>query len=1045
MPEYYPRPAPKPKPRGSGGRAGLSGPAPNRQHQADWKFDAPGDLRDIRSWLINLAKEMSTDDKLARTVREEAKADAKAPIMVSDDLNFGMMDVVQEDEGQQILDAVGKQMQSMGLEDDDFKSSSGDRNEQDKKMEKTITISSRSLTPIRVTAMCTPSNPQFEIQPNETPTLLHPGKSIEVNVTCRPDKIDGVSAAWLMIVFETPAIHSLVRIQPGDKRVAVRRLHVLNVFDSKAMVLDPEAAPFYPLSLKTLFNHPAEQVVTASEPKLPPIPSATNRCHPNIKSRVMSRLFRYKALAALHAQCLFNPRDADSRQRYCKLALQLVMGMKVPRSSGSRDRDREKRGESPTTSLRALEMHIAKMETLLILEEYFMTVELREYDLFFSKMRRVRRRVPYRFEKDQKEEADVPTLFYVSAPGVGEGRPAVSVGDQILLRPDCDELGKKLEIRAYIHDVKEKDVAIMMSAELLSSLKGRLKKDPDEYRWHARFTLNAHPFEIMHAALACLTLDPPTTMSLLMPGEPPKARQKQRAQQNDERKMKVFAGGVGGAEARNLNDLQKEAVASIWGLKGCPHGPFVVFGPPGTGKTTTIAQSILHVAKTHKNAKILACTPSEFSADILVTRLASALNKTEMLRLNHPTRHKIMEGVLLSYASLDPMTGRCTCPPLHKLRGFTVIVTTCITSWRLHQEGIQRGHFTHIIFDESSQAMEPEMAVPLFLAGPDTSVVLAGDHRQLGAIVHCPIAARHGLRMSLQERLMKDFGHYSSHHAGMTAQLTDNYRSHPAILDCFSNLFYRGKLRPKGDSKVTHALTSWDELPNKDNFPCLFHGIVGKDTFFPESGSLCNSSEADAVKHLIQKLLNHPSYKAVLTTGDFGVIAPFRMQVLLIRKVLREAGLGTVNVGSVDDFQGKEKKVIFISTVISKDRKALRKMEDSANGIGIFSNPKRFNVAISRAKSLMVVVGNPFILAKKSWWKTILTYCIERRAYSGVDRANEFMDIVQGSVYNLGQLCIRFESTIAKLTVLSIQGQAKALKNLWKRLVCIILLRDNGE
>eukprot|EP00472_Partenskyella_glossopodia_P000764 CAMPEP_0197543012 /NCGR_PEP_ID=MMETSP1318-20131121/68013_1 /TAXON_ID=552666 /ORGANISM="Partenskyella glossopodia, Strain RCC365" /LENGTH=410 /DNA_ID=CAMNT_0043102319 /DNA_START=258 /DNA_END=1490 /DNA_ORIENTATION=+ len=384
--------------------------------------------------------------------------------------------------------------------------------------------------------------------------------------------------------------------------------------------------------------------------------------------------------------------------------------------------------------------------------------------------------------------------------------------------------------------------------------------------------------------------------------------------------------------------------------------------------------------------------------------MAQHIPRSEMFRLNHPSRHKAMAPKVMMYCQKNQF-GHYITPSLPNLKSFRVVVTTCITSWRLINAGIENGHFTHIFFDESSQAMEPEMLVPLCLASEKSAVILAGDHKQLGAVVHSPIAARHGLRRSLQERLMQrylsDLSASSDAHVQM-AHLQDNYRSHPAILKCFSKLFYDDNLVPCGEKKVTHSLTDWKQLPNRNDFPCLFHGIIGSDSFFPESGSLCNKSEADAVAYLIRELLFKSKYNQQISTNDIGVIAPFRMQVLLIRKVLREQGLGAINVGSVDDFQGKESKVIFISTVISKDRPALRQMEDSANGIGILSNPKRFNVAISRAKSLMVVVGNPFILAKKPWWKKILTYCVERRAYSGIDQANEFIDIVQGSLLNLG-------------------------------------------
>lgn len=136
-------------------------------------------------------------------------------------------------------------------------------------------------------------------------------------------------------------------------------------------------------------------------------------------------------------------------------------------------------------------------------------------------------------------------------------------------------------------------------------------------------------------------------------------------------------------------------------------------------------------------------------------------------------------------------------------------------------------------------------------------------------------------------------------------------------------------------------------------------------------------------------------------------VAPYRKQVIILRQLLRSRGLGSVRVGSVDDYQGSEEKVIFVSTVVSRPRamfdahhgapssptatgapsspsspSALRPSPSSLP-LGILRNSARFNVALSRAKALTVVVGNPNLLAKEEYWRDLLVYAIENGAYVG--------------------------------------------------------------
>jgi len=992
-------------------------------------FQPPGSSENTIRWLHKLAQEMSVNSTLARRVRRKcaSKLNGKelkgssgesepGTILVSGDVSFGTMQVELEDEQAQILE----HLEQLGLDDDHKHSADDDvcdeghQNETKEKgaqkdnKERDIRVSNCTKFPCKVAAFIVPrtNGLQFEISPEGGENCLESGKELRVRVTCRRSKSPGTFATWVMFVIETPQIIYLDRAVKGERFVCVRRLVVDNVYDEHVHKLDPEAASFYPLKLRQTFNRPIQIFLEGLKPPVPPTLHPAVNLPSWVLQAIENRLKRDPKLLQYHTMCFANPKSEDDREQYLRYVEALVQSV-TPAGRGLVETHSTVKKKACDLESKQVLKHLHRMAVLLTLEELAMILELSEYDLFYRKLSK--KPSPYPEKND---------IFYVlEAPGVGEGRPAVSVGDIIRVRPSKQPRNPttSFEIRAYIHRVNEKSVEIRIPKRIFTAVTSFLMiKELEDVRWHGRFVLNQHPFEVMHAALNVMSSNAGLATRLLFPSAELSSNESE-----DKPPSKKVDKGVA-----DLNMMQRSAVARVRRLRGCENGPFIIFGPPGTGKTTTVVEAMLSVLRNNKQkgqrgVRILACTPSDYSADILVSRLSREINESkDMLRLNRPTRHQAMESVVTKFCEIDVL-GSYRTPELNKLLAYRVIVTTCLTSWRLRQAGVPTGHFTHMFFDESSQAMEPEMIVPLCLAGADTSVVLAGDHQQLGAVVHSPSAAKAGLRISLQERLLKLGAQHRQRkvcpdgnmavrptkgpimeQSPMVAHLIDNYRSHPAILSCFSKLFYAGNLQAKADKKVTHSLASWEVLPQKD-FPCLFYGVVSKDSFNSESGSLCNKGEADTIAYLIHQLLFMSRLKN-LRIQDIGVIAPFRNQVLLIRKVLRKKQLGAINVGSVDDFQGKEMKVIFISTVLSKDREVLKRMEDSTNGIGIFSNPKRFNVAISRAKSLMVVVGNPFVLAKKAWWKNILKYCVTKGAYVGVDRAGEFLDIVQSSYLNLG-------------------------------------------
>lgn len=185
----------------------------------------------------------------------------------------------------------------------------------------------------------------------------------------------------------------------------------------------------------------------------------------------------------------------------------------------------------------------------------------------------------------------------------------------------------------------------------------------------------------------------------------------------------------------------------------------------------------------------------------------------------------------------------------------SIVAVTCAATGLLVAAHVPAGHFAHIVVDESGQAMEPELLVPLSLAGPHTTVVLAGDHCQLGPSIRSPVAIREGLGQSLQERLMTalqdpedcppllqtegagtdrarcrrrspaEFGVLIGSCVGDVAvrsvMLRRNYRSHPSMLFLPSKFFYHNQLIATADTAETQLVLGWRELANPD-FPIMF-------------------------------------------------------------------------------------------------------------------------------------------------------------------------------------------------------------------------------
>lgn len=450
------------------------------------------------------------------------------------------------------------------------------------------------------------------------------------------------------------------------------------------------------------------------------------------------------------------------------------------------------------------------------------------------------------------------------------------------------------------------------------------------------------------------------------------------------------------------NPEQYQAVQHIVAGSSKP-APYLVFGPPGTGKTVTLAEAIKQVNKNQASCHILACAPCNSAADLLCQKIVANVDKRLVFRMYALScESKCVPEELKACCNLK---GHFVIPTKEELMEYRIMVTTLFTAGRLVTGGIPEGHFTHIFVDEAGQATETECLIPLAgLLHPESGqVVLAGDPKQLGPIVRSPFAERYGLGVSLLERMMNHFAEHLKNEdmliSRFATKLLHNYRSHPDILEFPNQRFYEGKLKATANEIVRTSFCRWEYLPTK-GFPVIFYGVAGVNEREASSPSIFNRAEVQVLIDYVKKLLQTNGKRGLgtISPSDIGIIAPYRKQVQKIRqaldkvrKDLRLKDLSGLKVGTVEEFQGQERRVIIVSTVRSHQSQT---MSDEKFNLGFVKNDKRFNVAMTRAKALLIVVGDPSALTKDDTWKQFITYCKDKGGYTGLSQAEEDEDLL---------------------------------------------------
>lgn len=539
----------------------------------------------------------------------------------------------------------------------------------------------------------------------------------------------------------------------------------------------------------------------------------------------------------------------------------------------------------------------------------------------------------------------------LNVPGLAERRPSLVHGDSIFVKLASDEAGCSTPYQGYIHRVEADEIYLKFAKEVHMCHR-------DEIVYNVQFSYNRVNMRRLYQAVdAAKDLDE----ALLFP--------------SSLRRKRLISTMPLVPFNHILNEEQIRSVEMILGCKGGP--PYVVYGPPGTGKTMTIVEGIMQLYQNHADTRILICTPSNSAADHILEKLlgkgAGIIKENEIFRLNATSRpYEDINPDRIRFCFFDELVFKC--PPIKALVRYRIIISTYMSTSLLSAEGVERGHFSHIFLDEAGQASEPESMIPLAnLCQPDTVVVLAGDPMQLGPVVYSKIAEEYGLGKSYLERLF-DCEFYFNGDENYVKKLIRNYRSHPEILHLPSELFYNGELIAcKDDASCLGAEV--DLIPNS-KFPVQFIGIQGCDEREGNNPSWFNRIEASKVIQVIERVIACEE----INENDIGVITPYRQQVLKLKTSLESLDMSNIKIGSVEQFQGQESKVIIVSTV----RSTIKHNEfDRVHCLGFLSNPRRFNVAITRAISLLIIVGNPHIITKDPYWNKLLWYCVDNDAYQG--------------------------------------------------------------
>lgn len=443
-----------------------------------------------------------------------------------------------------------------------------------------------------------------------------------------------------------------------------------------------------------------------------------------------------------------------------------------------------------------------------------------------------------------------------------------------------------------------------------------------------------------------------------------------------------------------LNATQEEAVNKVLHAKDVA----IVHGPPGTGKTTTLVEAVYETL--HRENQVLVCAQSNMAVDWISEKLVD--RGVSVLRIGNPSR---VNDKMLSFTYERRFGSHPDYPQLWSIRKAIrelyarsrkgaereavrqkinslkdrateleirineslfsearVIACTLVGSANRLLTGQK---FGTLFIDEAAQALEAACWIPIRKAD---RVILAGDHCQLPPTVKAPEALRAGLGHTLMQTIVKS-------KPDTVSLLKLQYRMNDEIMRFSSEWFYGGMLQSAPEVKY-RSILDFDtpiEWINTEGLDC-------NEEFIGENYGRINKSEAELSIEQLKGYITKIGRERFLDERiDVGMISPYKAQVQYLRRLVRNDAFfkpyrQAITINTVDGFQGQERDVILISLVRANEE----------GQIGFLNDLRRMNVAITRARMKLIILGDASTLTRHAFYKKLYTYIVFTTDYYSI-------------------------------------------------------------